>query len=42
MSVDKKWVIFDLDGTLANIETSRKIAKKPDGKMDWEMFFADK
>tara|TARA_R110001606_G_scaffold221341_1_gene369048 strand:- start:606 stop:1091 length:486 start_codon:yes stop_codon:yes gene_type:complete len=42
MSVDKKWVIFDLDGTLANIETRRKVAKKPDGKMDWDIFFADK
>jgi len=42
MSVDKKWVIFDLDGTLANIETRRKLATKPDGKMNWDIFFADK
>ena len=38
----KKWVIFDLDGTLANIETRRKLAKQPNGKMDWDIFFADK
>ena len=38
----KKWVIFDLDGTLANIEVRRKLAKKPDGKMDWDIFFSDK
>jgi hypothetical protein len=38
----KKWVIFDLDGTLANVETRRKLAKQPDGKMDWDIFFADR
>jgi len=38
----KKWVIFDLDGTLANVEVRRKLAKKPDGKMDWDIFFSDK
>ena len=36
----KKWVIFDLDGTLANIEIRRKMATKSNGKMDWEIFFA--
>ena len=35
-----KWVIFDLDGTLANIEARRKLATKPTGKMDWDIFFA--
>ena len=39
--VENKWVIFDLDGTLANIETRRKLASKS-GKMDWEIFFSDK
>ena len=37
-----KWVIFDLDGTLADIETRRKMATKSNGKMDWDVFFADK
>ena len=35
-----KWVIFDLDGTLADIEARRKLATKPTGKMDWDVFFA--
>ena len=35
-----KWVIFDLDGTLADIEARRKLATKPTGKMDWDIFFA--
>ena len=30
----KRWVIFDLDGTLANIEIRRKMATKSNGKMD--------
>jgi len=38
----KKWVIFDLDGTLANIEIRRKMATKSNGKVDWEIFFADR
>jgi len=33
------WVIFDLDGTLANIEERRKISTKDNGKMDWDKFF---
>ena len=33
------WVIFDLDGTLANIEERRKLATKDNGKMDWNKFF---
>ena len=34
-----KTVIFDLDGTLALIDTRRKIATKDNGKMDWDVFF---
>ena len=33
------WVIFDLDGTLANIEERRKLSTKDNGKMDWDKFF---
>tara|TARA_A100001201_G_scaffold93182_1_gene81155 strand:- start:731 stop:1204 length:474 start_codon:yes stop_codon:yes gene_type:complete len=40
--IKDKWVIFDLDGTLANIETRRKMAIKSNGKMDWDIFFADR
>ncbi len=35
----KKYIIFDLDGTLANIDERRKISAKPDGKIDWDIFF---
>jgi len=42
MSVDKKWVIFDLDGTLADISVRRKSSEKPNGKLDWDIFFSDK
>jgi FMN phosphatase YigB (HAD superfamily) len=34
-----KWVIFDLDGTLADIEDRRKLSTKENGKMDWDKFF---
>ena len=34
-----KWVIFDLDGTLADIEKRRTKARKPNGKIDWKIFF---
>ena len=34
----KKTVIFDLDGTLANIDVRRNKSLKPDGKLDWEIF----
>ena len=37
--MSKKTVIFDLDGTLADIETRRKMSVKPNGKMDWDIFF---
>ena len=36
--MDKKTVIFDLDGTLALIDKRRALATK-DGKMDWDVFF---
>jgi len=36
----KKIVIFDLDGTLAIIDKRRAKATKPDGKMNWQTFFA--
>lgn len=32
-------VIFDLDGTLANIEKRRKMSQRDNGKMDWDVFF---
>ena len=35
-----KAVIFDLDGTLALIDDRRKLATKPNGKMDWKIFFS--
>jgi hypothetical protein len=35
----KKTVIFDLDGTLAIIEKRKKISRKPDGRINWEIFF---
>ena len=38
MNTDK-WVIFDLDGTLADIEDRRKKSVKDNGKMDWDTFF---
>ena len=37
--IDQKWVIFDLDGTLADIEARRKLATKPNGKLDWDILF---
>ena len=39
MSLDKKIVIFDLDGTLALIDKRRDISTKDNGKMDWSKFF---
>ena len=32
-------VIFDLDGTLADIEDRRQLCTKENGKMDWDKFF---
>ena len=37
--MNKKTVIFDLDGTLANIDARRSKSTKPNGKMDWDVFF---
>ena len=34
----KKTVIFDLDGTLANIDVRRDKSTKPNGKLDWDIF----
>lgn len=34
-----KTVIFDLDGTLADIEERRSISMLPNGKMNWGKFF---
>ena len=39
MTLDKKIVIFDLDGTLALIDKRRDLATKDNGKMDWDIFF---
>ena len=38
----KDIVIFDLDGTLALIDKRRTISTKPNGKMDWGIFFDPK
>jgi len=35
-------VIFDLDGTLADIEKRRVLSTKGNGKMDWDRFFDPK
>jgi phosphoglycolate phosphatase-like HAD superfamily hydrolase len=35
-------VIFDLDGTLALIDDRRTISTKPNGKIDWDIFFDPK
>ena len=37
-----KTVIFDLDGTLALIDSRREISIGDDGKMDWDTFFNPK
>ena len=34
----KNTIIFDLDGTLADISVRRKLSTKPNGKMDWDIF----
>ena len=36
----KKTIIFDLDGTLANIDSRRDISMKPNGRLDWNVFAA--
>ena len=35
-------VIFDLDGTLALIDDRRVVSTKPNGKIDWDIFFDPK
>lgn len=35
----KHWIIFDLDGTLADIEDRRKFSDLGDGKIEWSKFF---
>ena len=37
---NKKTVIFDLDGTLANIDVRRDKSLKPNGKLNWDIFAA--
>ena len=38
--MNKKTVIFDFDGTLANIDVRRDKSLKPNGKLNWEIFAA--
>ena len=38
----KDTYIFDLDGTIANIDARRKLCAKPNGKMDFKQFFDPK
>tara|TARA_B100000073_G_scaffold200745_1_gene166183 strand:+ start:615 stop:1079 length:465 start_codon:yes stop_codon:yes gene_type:complete len=38
----KNTIIFDLDGTLADITTRRILSTKDNGKMDWDKFFDPK
>ena len=35
----KSTVIFDLDGTLALVDKRREIAKKPNGKINFDIFY---
>ena len=35
---NNKIVIFDLDGTIADITVRRNLATKDDGKLDWNIF----
>jgi hypothetical protein len=41
MPVEKNIVIFDLDGTLANIDDRREKSMKPNGKLNWDKFSSD-
>ena len=36
----QKTIIFDLDGTLSNIDSRRDISMKPNGRLDWNVFAA--
>ena len=40
MMKNKKTIIFDLDGTLADIDVRRNKSLKPNGKIDWDIFAA--
>tara|TARA_Y100000310_G_C20621296_1_gene783445 strand:+ start:1175 stop:1651 length:477 start_codon:yes stop_codon:yes gene_type:complete len=42
MNDNKDIVIFDLDGTLADINDRRTLADKGDGKIDWDVFYDPK
>ena len=42
MNKNKKIVIFDLDGTLALIDSRRELSLKDNGKIDWDVFFDPK
>ena len=42
MNKNKKIVIFDLDGTLALIDSRRELSLKDNGKIDWDVFFDSK
>ena len=42
MNKNKKTIIFDLDGTLANIDVRRDKSLKPNGKLDWDIFASPK
>ena len=37
--MNKNTVIFDLDGTLANIDKRKELATKSNGKLDWDVFY---
>ena len=41
MPAEKNIVIFDLDGTLANIDDRREKSMKPNGKLNWDKFSSD-
>ena len=38
--MNKGTIIFDLDGTLANIDIRKRKSIKPNGKLDWDIFAA--
>ncbi len=38
LDMKKNTIIFDLDGTLANIDVRRTKSLKPNGKLNWDIF----
>ena len=36
--MSKRTIIFDLDGTLANIDIRKSKSTQPNGKLDWDIF----